>query len=70
MTMRKRMMTILATLATLCSVSSCHNEPGPYDGIVARGAKKITINSLTFDTLRVDAKYTSMAHERQHLMFR
>lgn len=60
-TKRKRMITILATLATLCSVSSCHNEPGPYDGIVARGAKKITINSLTFDTLRVDAKYTSLS---------
>lgn len=57
--MKERRLFILAVLVILCAASSCHQEHGPYDGVETYGTKNITIVSLPFDTMRVDAKYTS-----------
>lgn len=59
--MKERRLFILAVLVILCAASSCHQEHGPYDGVETYGTKNITIVSLPFDTLRVDAKYTSLS---------
>lgn len=59
--MKERRLFILAVLVILYAASSCHQEHGPYDGVETYGTKNITIVSLPFDTMRVDAKYTSLS---------
>ncbi len=60
-TMTVRRIFLFATLAVLCAVPSCRQKGGPYDGVNTFGSKSITINTLAFDTLRIDARYTSLS---------
>lgn len=51
----------LTLVAMLCCLPACHRQTSPYDNLKTYGQKNIVHTSLSFDTLRLDAQYTSMS---------
>lgn len=52
---------IFALAVISCCLPSCRRQSSPYDNLKTYGQKNIVYTSLSLDTLRLDAQYTSMA---------
>ena len=57
----KRIFRLTALAAILWLLSGCQQEHSPYDGVENYGKENVEYTSLAFDTLRLDARYTSLA---------
>jgi hypothetical protein len=57
----KRIFRLTALTVFLWLLSGCRQEHSPYDGVENYGKENVEYTSLAFDTLRLDARYTSLA---------